>query len=290
MARWHIVGAGAIGTTWLHKLRLLQHDVSLIVKDQSSVDTYRRMRPIEVFDSGQRYYYEPEVLRPSDLQQPLQKLLVCTKSWQCSAALQSLSSYFNKHTQIIILQNGYGQFVEARDRYPQVAIYAATTTDGAFLTKPYRCTIAANGDTHIGAFNQCATTQAILPGANYDANIEARLWQKLCINAVINPITALEDVANGDIYRIGNGRIATLCNELQALTNTLGYQFDIAEDVRRVATLTASNSSSMRQDIKQRRRTEIEEISGYLLGLAKKMAIETPTLLADYRAINQISR
>jgi 2-dehydropantoate 2-reductase len=48
-------------------------------------------------------------------------------------------------------------------------------------------------------------------------------------------------------------------------------------EVLKVAQETALNSSSMLQDIKQQRRTEIEQLTGYLIKTGESADVPTPT-------------
>lgn len=290
MAHWHILGAGAIGCIWLHRLSRLGETVTIIVKDSTSREKYLANNGVTVSEAAKHYSYKPNIVVCSELKQPLQYLLVCTKSWQCLDALRSVQFAFSEQTEVVLLQNGFGQFIEAQSLLQQQALYAATTTDGAFLSAPYNCTIAARGDTYIGPFNAHTHTTAILPGAIYDADIQSRLWLKLCINAVINPISAIDDVTNGDIFKHSAARVTTLCAEIQAISDAEGYGFDIAAEVRRVATLTATNSSSMRQDIRHGRQTEIVEISGYLIKLAKRLGLNCPAIISSYDDVKTLSQ
>lgn len=54
--------------------------------------------------------------------------------------------------------------------------------------------------------------------------------------------------------------------------------------------LTASNYSSMHQDIHHGRQTEIEAITGYLLSRAAKYSIATPANKAIYRQLKSLER
>ncbi|WP_278373999.1 ketopantoate reductase family protein, partial [Idiomarina abyssalis] len=91
------------------------------------------------------------------------------------------------------------------------------------------------------------------------------------------------------IYKCENGKlledkwqsqIVSLVNEAVAVAETQNVVLDAKmchREVLRVAQETALNSSSMLQDIKQQRHTEIEQLTGYLIKTGESADVATPT-------------
>ncbi|CAN3478810.1 2-dehydropantoate 2-reductase [Diutina catenulata] len=109
--------------------------------------------------------------------------------------------------------------------------------------------------------------------------------EKLVINACINPLTAVFDCRNGDLL-LGD-KIANIIQQtvvesariLQAAYPSLMsipeaqmmlHPTRLASTVREVCEVTRENSSSMREDMRHLRKTEIDFINGFLFSLAKK--------------------
>lgn len=106
-------------------------------------------------------------------------------------------------------------------------------------------------------------------------NIRAELWRKLAVNCAINPLTALLDCPNGEL-RQHPDRVALICREVAAVIEREGYhtsESDLRYYVDRVIESTAENISSMLQDIRAMRHTEIDYITGYLLKRARAHGI-----------------
>lgn len=91
------------------------------------------------------------------------------------------------------------------------------------------------------------------------------LKRKLIINAVINPLTALFDVPNGSV--IENESIRLLARNLcEEAADVLKLDMNTSwERVLQTAANTSKNTSSMRADIQNHQKTEIEAISGYII-------------------------
>jgi 2-dehydropantoate 2-reductase len=113
------------------------------------------------------------------------------------------------------------------------------------------------------------------------ANIKLAQWQKLAVNAVINPLTALFDINNGKLLTLAepNAMVAPLCAEIASVAGAESIALNadsIEAEVHRVCRLTSANISSMLQDVRQRRDTELAYINGYLQRCAARHGIDTP--------------
>jgi 2-dehydropantoate 2-reductase len=120
-----------------------------------------------------------------------------------------------------------------------------------------------------------------LPPVALSNKILHALWSKLAVNAVINPLTALNNVPNLAICNENySEQIHDICQEFVAVARACGEHFDLSEvkdKVIQVAKATGSNFSSMHQDVQYKRETEIDAINGYIVSMAKKKGISVPT-------------
>jgi 2-dehydropantoate 2-reductase len=110
------------------------------------------------------------------------------------------------------------------------------------------------------------------------------LWRKAVLNAAINPVTAVRGIPNGELrnepYR---SEAITLLHEAAQAAARAGVFFadaEIEEDWERVVRSTATNRSSMLQDLDRGRPTEIDAISGELLRTAAAHGLELPATRA----------
>lgn len=290
MAHWHLLGLGAIGSLWAHRLKQAGHEVSLLLKDEPQLARYHASGGISLcLPSGlvQHENFNASLGLPP--QQLIDNLLVCCKSWQSSEAIAGITSHLGPHSRVVVMQNGLGQLYSLRQPLAHCAYYCASTTDGVYKNGDFTVTLAGQGNTVIGPFNAAAKGRDIcLPDANWEDTIEPLLWRKLCVNAVINPLSALYDIRNGKVSELPE--VAPLCTEISAIVRAAGHAFSSAEIqqmVLSVAQQTAANSSSMREDMRAKRRTEITEINGYLFELACRYGINAPLNHSLITAIKQ---
>jgi 2-dehydropantoate 2-reductase len=119
-----------------------------------------------------------------------------------------------------------------------------------------------------------------LPSVRFYKNIIEKQWLKLAINGVINPITALHDINNGQVSNdFFTVQIKEILTELVLVAKCEGIHLNIdllIKTVSLVATATAKNSSSMRCDVLAYKQTEINYINGYIHNLGIKHCIATP--------------
>jgi len=217
-------------------------------------------------------------------------VLVTTKIQDLESALAPLLPRVPEHTPIVLFQNGLGPQFEIAARYPDRAILAASTTEGANRPQPGRVVHAGRGRTWVGGLTRRGKEVAeevrdMLADSGLmvetQDDIGDRLWLKLAINAGINPFTAILSCPNGALP--GNPffekHLPALCDEIAAVARAHGRQFaplQLAAEIRDVAHRTATNLSSMLQDVNAGKETEIAHINGFIVTEADRLGIPVP--------------
>ncbi|MHA6484741.1 ketopantoate reductase family protein [Paenibacillus sp. strain BS8-2] len=212
---------------------------------------------------------------------------------------------------LICLQNGTGhlqKFVAASQG--KFAVYNAVTSAGAkridgrsvhhtgegplFLANRAEARIKA-GDQLQHSYEMEAETVSedairqkkllsVLIRAGFEASlsnhIHNRVFQKLLINAIINPLTALFDITNGELpaHPSRLALMKTLHDETASILYASGMEewTDSWVSVLGVCGRTSSNVSSMLADVRSGRRTEIDSINGEIVRIGFKHGIKAP--------------
>jgi len=181
---------------------------------------------------------------------------------------------------ICSLQNGVGN-EEILMKYFENVV-GGVVTYGANLIEYGHVMFAGEGEIYLGDFrgNYAGKFCEVLKRAGLNAqvvnDIQKRIWVKAAVNAVINPITAICRVRNGKILEIKYlwDIAVRLAKECEIVLKAKGFQVDVVELVREVASKTAENRSSMLQDIERGKRTEIDFINGAFVKEAEKMGMQ----------------
>ena len=207
---------------------------------------------------------------------PVDITLLLVKSWQTERAAQEAARWLSPTGIAITLQNGLGNDTVLAQQLGQERVAVGVTAQGATLLAPGRLRHAGAGPTHLSLTT--ATQTAVFQLANWlnQVNFTAHIvddvdrlvWKKLIVNTAINPLTALLRQPNGFLLTDRHARRLMLATAQEtavvarALGVGVGDDAQIAADVQHVARATATNRSSMLQDVSRGAPTEIEAICG----------------------------
>jgi len=238
---------------------------------------------------GTRTVY-PHVTTRTDHIGGVDLVFILVKAYDTAAAARSASELSVESTQVITLQNGYGNAETIQHSASVSGVIAGATSHGATHLGVGHIRHAGAGNTIIGRLGaepdeRLRQVASLLTAAGIEtetsARIETALWRKLAINAAINPLTALTRLRNGQLLE--SPATLELLDAVVEETEGILSRADVrlpgpamAEQVRAVCRTTATNRSSMLQDIENGRRTEIDAINGTLVALATDLGLDAP--------------
>lgn len=296
-----ILGPGAIG-------RLLAHSLAPITEVVIIGRRTLPARQVLTTPEGEQSAQHLTILTPAQLASDISTLPafvhITTKAMAAEKALESIAKAIPTITPLVLWQNGFS----AQPRITQTwagPVLCATTTEGAYLKGGDEVVHAGHGHTYVGDLhNQHAAlaealahtlTQAGLTATAVN-DIRQRLWQKLAVNAAINPLVALNGIRNGELCdAMHAGRVEAVMQEVTAIMRAEGIAPPEGEQgekawlalVWKVVENTANNKASMLQDIEAKRPTERGAILKPLIesaqrrGLACKVLQELDDELAE---------
>jgi 2-dehydropantoate 2-reductase len=220
----------------------------------------------------------------------------------------TLSKQLKPSSRLVCFQNGIGHIAILQRYIPVEQIWVAVTTDGALKHSARHVEHTGMGTTWLGSIQPVSDLDDdnhnekkllnLLNDAGFETfvsnNITSKVWNKLLINTVINPLTAILQVRNGILPQIPSTLplMRSLYEEGAMLADKLGIELapDLWEQLLNVCERTAANQSSMLQDVLARRLTETEAITGGLLAEAWRVGVELPTHAALYYMIRSIEQ
>ena len=276
-----VYGAGALGSL-VGGLLAREHDVTLVGRDPH----VRRIRADGLrIDGAVDAHVSPRALtdgthRAADL------ALVTTKAYDTDAAARALAT--GEYETVCSLQNGLTEerLVAALD----ATVLAGTASYGARLVGPGRVTCTGVGEVVVGALSEGPSPQAARVGAAFDAagietvvadDMPVRRFEKLAVNAGINGPSALARTENGATLDGPAGDVSReAARETARVARATGVELSderAVDAVERVADDTAANRSSMREDLANERRTEVDAIYGAVVDRADRHGVSVPT-------------
>ena len=285
----HILGSGAMACLW-----------ASYFKDQKSLNFIHRSTNEKHFS----FIIKPDnklitgnSVTANSVATPIERLIIATKAFDAQLAINSIQHQLSDNAQIVLLQNGMGSQKNIAKAFSQYAVYACSSTEGAYKVDANTLIHAGKGVNHIGAMNDKAHHNELakwLPEQcfQWHTDIEPILWKKLIINCAINPLTLIYNCKNGELLKQAHMKqhMKAICQELDlVLTNmpfNLPSAFQLATEV---CQQTASNFSSMNQDGKRNKPTEIDFITGYILNKCQEFSIECPENLKLYQQVKKLN-
>jgi len=270
-----IMGAGALGSLIGYLIQKAGYDVLFIArrKQHEALKAGLRISGI-VNDAIQvKVYNSP---KDADL------TFLTVKAYDTEEAVKKLAEV--NCGIVCSLQNGL-KIDEIMKKYLNKPVRGITTY-AAYLVEWGHVFFAAEGEIIIGDLNKNKYSKKVLEvlkASNIKAwiveDIKEKVWEKTIINAVINPLTALCRVRNGEILKRRElwDIAKEITHECKITAEKTGIKVEkIEEKIKKVIMKTSENKSSMLQDLERGRRTEIDFINGAIVEIAKKFGIHTP--------------
>ncbi len=285
---WHVLGAGAIGGLFAHRLTRAGHTVTLLNRRGFAGE---RTLTFDYPDTTTTEYLNYEPVEHTGV---ITHLWVTTKSFDVVPGIKAVLPRLAPDAHVVVLANGMGYHPKVAELLQTQTLIVGSTTAGCNKREDTTWVIAGTGETRLGCWPHPSTAPdwfkdfSDQPWAcEWEPAISDALLKKLAVNCAINPPTALWDIANGDLLSAKwlpgfNAALDELAAIFEALDQTMLAR-EIHDMAHRVAHQTAANTSSMRADLQQGRRTEIEAILGFLLDdllptAERSTPLETPIL------------
>lgn len=282
-----MIGAGNMGVLVIDYLQ----QAGCRVCHVSDVDT----TTIETlhFADGRIHEVPVRHVARDQLRKPLKRLVVTCKTPFTESAISGLP--LADDACVLRLQNGIGSLDGLLDAGQRLV--EGVTTNAVMRREDGTRQVVAENQTWIGQGlpdDERAALSRVWPGLQPVDDIRTRQWQKLIINAAINPLTAVFDVPNGALIERPalRRRMHALIDEADTLLAQLdpAWPADSRERVEATVRATAANTSSMRADIHRGQRTEIQAINGWLIRRGAALQWTMNTHREMMAAVEQLER
>jgi len=285
-----IVGPGAIGT-FLAGVLGRENDVDLVGRKPLDIKKIEVIGKTKL-ETEVNYTDSVESLSDKEL------VIVCTKSFDTEKAMASLSDHLSSDSPVLSLQNGLNNEEIIADFVGERKTIGGITSNGVTYLEPGKVKHAGKGKTVIGQYPRgknekvekvCSIFNKAGLETTIDENILVKIWEKVIINSGINPITAILKIKNGVL--VEDEYLTHLMEETVKESAAVAENYvdldkeKMVEETKNVAERTSDNLSSMLQDIKNEKRTEVEQINGAIIEKAGEVGISSPVNKVLYNLI-----
>lgn len=298
-----VVGAGSLGLLYGGKLLAAGNQVRFWTRTTAQADLLNRIG-VTIVEQDRKIHIQPDQIQAKPINElsgtwertPGEWLLLMVKQTSIDDFIHEISLLKDQVLNIACFQNGMGHLEKLQAALPNSLICSAITTEGAKRTE-YQVTRAGTGETRLGKRNidieastsiemeKTFTLSRLMQQAGFDCTvsneIDKLIYRKLLINAVINPLTALWRIPNGELINKEERKrfMRQLYDETLVIYSASGIHLDqdMWEQLISVCRSTASNTSSMLADVLQGRGTEVGSINRHIVRMAHKSGLAAPT-------------
>jgi len=289
-----IVGCGALGSLFAARMLESGVEVQALQRPGAHYEALKEKGLTLLELDGEKKCFSFPIYDDMDSCAPSDLVIILVKAFQTPDVAPKLLALLKEDGAVLTLQNGLGNVEVLKEHVPQEKLFAGSATYGAYRVAPGVIKAAGEGKIKFGPLDEMANPEPVMnllkkSGFNVELVNDPMkvLWEKVAINAMINPVVALARCNNGKIREVKE--TLKLCRVLfeEALeaARCEGITLDgnaLWNFVMEVLEKTAANKPSMLQDLESGRRTENEAISGYILKAAEKKGIELPATKVVY--------
>jgi len=276
-----IVGTGALATLFAARLSAVGVDVTMLGSWQAGLAALRKTG---AYLEGGESQWVRAIDNSADCQRA-KLALVLVKSWQTERIAAQLRDCLAADGLAVTLQNGLGNDSILSNVLGQLRVGRGVTTIGATLLAPGVVRSGGEGVITLEAQVHLTELEAMLRSAKFELSVvedvEPEVWGKLIVNAAINPLTAILRVKNGELLnnlsaRALMGQLAHEAAQVAGAHAVLLPILDPEQAVEEVARRTASNISSMLQDVLRGTPTEVDAINGAIVRMGERVGVAVP--------------
>ncbi|MEI6970973.1 MAG: ketopantoate reductase family protein [bacterium] len=285
-----VVGPGAIGCLLAAKLAEGGCDVVLLDHKPARARALTRSGLRIDTSSSSRRVRVPVVTGQRLPGEAVDYIFVCVKCHDTRNAISAAAPAIGPATIVVSMQNGLGNAEMIARFVPGSRVVCGVTGHGAINLGPGRVFHAGNGRTRVASMASIAAASAMRVArllrragmhTTWMPDARAMLWGKLIVNASINPLTAVLDLQNGKLLTLpaAKGIMLRAAAEGAAVAEACGVSLPFRSPAREVIAAckaTRNNISSMLQDLRGHRKTEIEYITGEVIRAARRHRVPVP--------------
>ncbi len=284
-----VIGAGAMGSIYGGHLSQ-NNEVYIVDTKQEIVDAINK-DGLKIDEDGVTNVYHPQAVTSTEGITDVDLVILFVKSTFSKAALEGNKNIIGEHTRLLTLQNGAGHEHLLMQYAPKERVIIGTTEDNGAVLGMGHVRRGGVGKTNAGmltqdsegflakmkeAFDSCGFTLKICE------NIQQLIWDKLFTNVSLSAVTGILQVDMG--YIAANeyawNLTKALIHEAVLVAKAMGLEADEEAIVKKVSDTSVNNPNgctSIRADLRDGRRTEVDTISGAVVRAGHEYNVAVPS-------------
>jgi 2-dehydropantoate 2-reductase len=288
-----VVGPGALGSLFYSLLKgNTDHELFFLDHNPGRTE-YLRRQGLFLLKGGEQHHTEVSISCNPEEIGAAEAVLLCVKSAAVEKCLEALPVLLGENGLLIAFQNGISHLDLLQQQPALKGRFAlGVTSEGASSPEAGWVVHGGSGITRIGfsgppAGQSAAILDRLVQAMNragfmtvIEKDILAQVWNKLLVNAGINALTVIYNCPNGQLLERDDARAALAAAVKEAAAVARAKNIAIIDDpvglTEEICRKTAANISSMLQDVRKKRTTEIEAINGAIVREAAAYGLPVP--------------
>lgn len=293
-----IIGSGALACLFAARLTRSGQPVTLTGTWESGMDAIRN-NGIGLIEMDKKSIIPVATLDETAVKSRFTAAILLTKAHQTRTALQRIEPWLSADGSVLSLQNGLTPRGQMLSVLGEQRAISGITLCAVELIEPGIVRHNGGKAVYLGQHPAAVYYQDILTRADFSVtvanDIQRMIWEKAVINSAANPLGAIMRYTNGemsnqpDLMDVMDELIREACKVARAEGILVDPQ-ELLARVRQIMKDSAGNRCSMLQDVLNGRKTEIEDINGVIIDLARKHGIATPVHETVARMVRSISK
>lgn len=283
-----VIGAGAMGSIYGGHLSE-KNEVFIVDTNQAVVDQINA-NGLKIEEDGATNIYHPTAVKSTESIRNVDLVILFVKAIFSKAALKENKHIIGTNTRLLTLQNGAGHEDLLKKFVPEEHVVIGTTEDNGVVLAPGHVRRGGMGRTNVGLLTEDTDNFLPLLKETFDScgfqvkiqdKIQQLIWNKLFTNVSLSAVTGILQVDMGYIATNEYAwKLTTeLIHEAVLTAQALGLSCDeeaITEKVRMTSLNNPDGCTSIRADLRDGRKTEVDTISGTVLRTAEKYGLKVP--------------
>jgi len=291
-----VVGAGAVGGYFGALLIKSGVDLTFLVRAGRFQDISEN--GLKIMSVEGDFVVQPSLLKSLDKIEAVDLIILAVKCQDLMPIYPQLTPLIEKGAVILTLQNGVGAEGDILEYYKKPCVLAGVAYITARLNESGIIEHARRGMITLGELSgekspRAEAVHQLLSEAGIhcrlSSNIRRAKWEKLCWNATFNPLSVILDypislvLAHSELKEMVRKGIA----EIIAVAASEGILIKpkIIEQSIEASFDLKNYYTSMHEDYRQGKETEIEYLNGDLLRRGKKNGVPTPVIEMLYALV-----
>lgn len=282
-----MVGAGSVGGFFGARLAKQNSDVSFLLRPKTLAAVKRNGLTIRSAEGT--FTVRPQAaVDARELPRP-DLIVLGVKAYDLDEVLAQIEPVLTDQTVILTLQNGIDTEDRLLSRLQRDCVVGGVAYIYSKIAEPGVIDHYKKGAVAIGEFMGFESTRLLavrdlfvaagIP-CHLSKDIRRAKWEKMCWNCVFNPITVLIDdhVAKALDHPEMTGVIRQIVGEVAAISAAMKVPLplDMPERVVKATQEIRDIHTSMYDDWKAGRRTEIDFLNGFIVQKGRELGIPTP--------------